>query len=161
MRHTIAVLVQNHAGVLTRVSGLFSSRSFNIDSLSVGPTSDPLVSRMTIVVTGDDATLDQVEKQLTKLVEVIKVLDLSAQSSVERELALVKVKAEGQNRLELFEIANVFRAKVVDVSGSSLSVEVTGDRGKIDAFLELVSPYGVLELARTGAAALSRGPEVL
>jgi acetolactate synthase-1/3 small subunit len=161
MRHTIAVLVQNHSGVLTRVAGLFSSRNFNIESLSVGETHDPDTSRMTIVVSGDDATLDQVEKQLTKLIEVIKVEDLSGDASVVRELALVKVKAEGQGRLELFEIANVFRAKVVDVSAGSLSVEVTGEHGKIDAFLQLVKPYGVLELVRTGAAGIGRGPATL
>jgi acetolactate synthase-1/3 small subunit len=161
MRHTIAVLVQNHSGVLTRVAGLFSSRNFNIESLSVGETENPDNSRMTIVVSGDDATLDQVEKQLTKLVEVIKVEDLSGDASVVRELALVKIKAEGQGRLELFEIANVFRAKVVDVAAGSLSVEVTGEHGKIDAFLQLVKPYGVLELVRTGAAGIGRGPATL
>jgi acetolactate synthase-1/3 small subunit len=161
MRHTIAVLVQNHSGVLTRVAGLFSSRNFNIESLSVGETLDPEVSRMTIVVSGDDATLDQVEKQLAKLVEVVKVEDLSDDASVLRELALVKVRAEGQGRLELFEVANVFRAKVVDISAGSISVEVTGEHSKIDAFLQLLKPYGVLELVRTGAAGIGRGTATL
>ncbi len=161
MRHTIAVLVQNHSGVLTRVSGLFSSRNFNIESLSVGETQDPEVSRMTIVVSGDDSVLDQVEKQLTKLIEVIKVEDLSGDASVVRELALAKVKAEGQGRLELFEIANVFRAKVVDVTPTTLSVEVTGEHGKIDAFLQLLKPYGVIELVRTGAAGIGRGAQTI
>jgi len=161
MRHTIAVLVQNHSGVLTRVSGLFSSRNFNIESLSVGETQDPLVSRMTIVVSGDDSVLDQVEKQLTKLVEVIKVEDLSGEGAVVRELALVKVKAEGQGRLELFEIANVFRAKVLDISTATLSMEVTGEHGKVGAFLQLLQPYGIIELVRTGAAGISRGSQTL
>lgn len=161
MRHTIAVLVQNHSGVLARVSGLFSARAFNIESLAVGETLDPEVSRMTIVVSGDDAVLQQVMKQLAKLVEVIKVSDLKAGESVVRELCLAKVKAEGHSRLEVFEIANVFRAKVLDVSAASLSVEVTGEGGKVDAFVELLKPYGILELVRTGAAGLARGPETL
>ena len=161
MRHSISVLVQNHSGVLSRVSGLFSARAYNIESLAVGTTLDPEYSRMTIVVSGDDQVLDQVVKQLAKLVEVVKVEDLKPDSSVLRELALVKVKAEGSGRLEIFEIANVFRAKVVDVSAASLSVEVTGTHDKVDAFLELVKPHGILELARTGVAGLSRGSETL
>ncbi len=161
MRHCISVLVQNNSGVLARVSGLFSSRAYNIESLAVGTTLDPEVSRMTIVVSGDDQVLDQVVKQLAKLVEVVKVDDLKPESSVLRERALGKGKAAGSGRLEIFEVANVFRAKVVDVSASSLSVEVTGTHDKVEAFLELVKPHGVLELVRTGVAGLSRGPEIL
>jgi len=161
MRHTISVLVQNHTGVLARVSGLFSARAYNIESLSVGTTVDPEFSRITIVVSGDDQVLEQVVKQLAKLVEVVKVSDLKPESSVLRELALVKVKAEGSHRLEIFEIASVFRAKVVDVSQVSIAVEVTGAHDKVEAFLELVRPHGILELVRTGVAGLSRGAETL
>jgi acetolactate synthase-1/3 small subunit len=161
MRHSISILVQNHSGVLARISGLFSARGFNIESLAVGTTLDPEFSRMTIVVSGDDQVLEQVQKQLAKLVEVVKVADLKPDASVLRELALVKIKAEGAHRLEIFEIANVFRAKVVDVASSTLSVEVTGTHDKVEAFLELARPHGILELVRTGVAGLSRGAETL
>ncbi len=161
MRHSISVLVQNHSGVLARVSGLFSARGYNIESLAVGTTLDPEFSRITIVVSGDDQVLEQVQKQLAKLVEVVKVADLKPDSSVLRELALVKIKAEGHGRLEIFEIANVFRAKVVDVASGSIAVEVTGTHDKIEAFLELAKPHGILEMVRTGVAGLSRGSETL
>jgi acetolactate synthase-1/3 small subunit len=161
MRHSISVLVQNHSGVLARVSGLFSARGYNIESLTVGTTLDPEFSRITLVVSGDDQVLEQVEKQLAKLVEVVKVGDLKPETAVLRELALVKIKAEGSSRLEVFEMANVFRAKVVDVSPASLTVEVTGAHEKIEAFLELAKPHGILEFVRTGVAGLSRGPEIL
>jgi acetolactate synthase-1/3 small subunit len=161
MRHSISVLVQNHSGVLARVSGLFSARGYNIESLTVGTTLDPEFSRITIVVSGDDQVLEQVQKQLAKLVEVVKVADLKPESAVLRELALVKIKAAGAHRLEIFEIANVFRAKVVDVAAASLSVEVTGTHEKIEAFLELAKPHGILEMVRTGVAGLNRGPETL
>lgn len=161
MRHTIAVLVQNHTGVLARVSGLFSARAYNIESLSVGTTVDPDYSRITIVVSGDDQVLEQVVKQLAKLVEVVKVTDLKPESSVLRELALVKIKAEGSRRLEIFEVSSVFRAKVLDVGPASIAVEVTGAHDKIEAFLELVRPHGILELVRTGVAGLSRGSDTL
>lgn len=161
MRHSISVLVQNHSGVLARVSGLFSARGYNIESLTVGTTLDPEFSRITIVVSGDDQVLEQVQKQLAKLVEVVRVADLKPESAVLRELALVKIKAEGAHRLEIFEIANVFRAKVVDVAANSLSVEVTGTYHKIEAFLELARPHGILEMVRTGVAGLNRGAETL
>jgi|SRR5665213_260131 len=161
MRHTISVLVQNHTGVLARVSGLFSARAYNIESLSVGTTVDPEYSRITIVVSGDDQVLEQVVKQLAKLVEVVKVSDLKPEKSVLRELALVKIKAEGSHRLEVFEIANVFRAKVLDIAPLSIAVEVTGAHDKVEAFLELVRPLGIIELVRTGVAGLSRGAETL
>ncbi len=161
MKHTISILVQNHPGVLARVSGLFSSRGYNIESLAVGETEEGDVSRMTIVVSGDDAVLDQIQKQLNKLIEVIKVGDLKVGNSLSRELCLVKVKAEGHGRQELFEIANVFRAKIVDVSGSSLTAEVTGSHEKVEGFIELVKSHGILELVRTGAVAIGRGPEKL
>ncbi|MGH7442436.1 MAG: acetolactate synthase small subunit [bacterium] len=161
MRHTIAVLVQNHTGVLARVSGLFSARAYNIESLSVGTTMDAEYSRITIVVSGDDQVLEQVVKQLEKLVEVVKVSDLKPDTSVLRELALVKIRAEGSARLEVFEIAGVFRAKVLDVGSSSVAVEITGAHDKVEAFLELARPYGILELVRTGVAGLSRGADIL
>jgi acetolactate synthase-1/3 small subunit len=153
--------VQNHPGVLSRVSGLFSSRGYNIESLAVGETEDAEVSRMTIVVSGDDSVLEQIQKQLGKLIEVIKVGDLKASNSFSRELCLIKIQAQGNARQELFEIANVFRAKVVDVSPSSLTVEVTGNREKVEGFIELVKGHGVLELVRTGAVAIGRGPQKL
>jgi acetolactate synthase-1/3 small subunit len=161
LRHTISVLVQNHPGVLARVSGLFSSRGYNIESLAVGETEDAETSRMTIVVSGDDTVLDQIEKQLGKLIEVIKIGDLKSSHSLNRELCLVKIKAEGHARQELFEIANVFRAKIVDVSPSSLTIEVTGNHEKVEGFVELVKQHGILELVRTGAVAIGRGPEKL
>ncbi len=161
MRHTISVLVQNHTGVLARVSGLFSARAYNIESLAVGTTLDPEFSRITIVVSGDDQVLEQVVRQLAKLVEVVKVADLKPDHSVLRELALVKIRAEGPGRLEIFEIANVFRAKVLDVAPQSIAVEVTGAHDKVEAFLELARPYGILEVVRTGVAGLSRGSETL
>ena len=161
MRHTISVLVQNHPGVLARVSGLFSSRGYNIESLAVGQTEEDDTSRMTIVVSGDDTVLDQIEKQLGKLIEVIKVGDLKSVNSLSRELCLIKIKAEGQTRQDLFEIANVFRAKIVDVSPTSLTVEVTGNHEKVEGFVELVKGHGILELVRTGAVAIGRGPEKL
>lgn len=161
VRHTISVLVQNHPGVLARVSGLFSSRGYNIESLAVGETEDAEISRMTIVVSGEDAVLEQIEKQLGKLVEVIKVGDLKVVNSLSRELCLLKVKAEGHVRQEIFEIANVFRAKIVDVSPSSLTVEVTGNYEKVEGFVELLKSHGIIELVRTGAVAIGRGPEKL
>lgn len=161
MRHTISVLVQNHTGVLARVSGLFSARAYNIESLSVGTTVDPEYSRITIVVSGDDQVLEQVVKQLAKLVEVVKVSDLKPDASVLRELALIKIKAEGNHRLEIFEIANVFRAKVLDVGPATVTAEVTGTHDKVEAFLTLARPHGIVELVRTGVAGLSRGSEVL
>ena len=161
MRHVISCLVQNHSGVLARISGLFSARGYNIESLSVGETLDPESSRMTIVVSGDDQVLAQVQGQLAKLVEVVKVNDLKPDASVTRELALVKVKAEGAHRLEMFEIANVFRANVVDVGPVTITVEVTGARDKVDAFLELLKPHGILELVRTGAVGIMRGQDTL
>ena len=157
MRYTLAVMVANHAGVLARVAGLFSRRGFNIDSLAVGPAQDPGLSRMTIVVEGDERVVEQVCKQLNKLVDVIKVSDLTTESSVGRELALIKVRAEGARQRELVQIAEIFRAKVVDVGPKSLVIEVTGDEEKLEAILQLLRPFGILELARTGRIALQRG----
>jgi acetolactate synthase-1/3 small subunit len=157
VRHTLSVLVENKPGVLARVSGLFSSRGYNIESLTVGETEDASVSRMTIVVSGEDAVVEQINKQLLKLVDVIRVLDLTGQSFVDRELCLIKVQAASQSRDELFQVVNIFRAKIVDVTAKSLTVETTGVLEKNNAFIELLKPFGILELVRTGAVAMSRG----
>jgi acetolactate synthase I/III small subunit len=157
-RYVLSALVQNHAGVLSRVSGLFSRRGYNIDSLTVGETQEAGVSRMTIVVRGDEATIEQIQKQLEKLVEVGTVRRLEGSKAVYRELALIKVSASHQNRSDILQIANVFRARIVDVSSEVLTVEVTGDQEKVDGLIELLAPYGIRELARTGIAALERGP---
>jgi acetolactate synthase-1/3 small subunit len=161
MRHTISVLVQNEFGVLSRVAGLFSGRGFNIESLTVAETLDPTVSRITLVTTGDDQVLAQVNKQLDKLVPVIEVLDFTRTSHVERELALIKVTADDATRSELMHIVGIFRCKVIDVSPKSYLLEVTGDEDKITALLELLRPLGILEIARTGKVAMHRGMQLL
>jgi acetolactate synthase I/III small subunit len=160
MRHTISVLVNNHAGVLSRVSNLFSARGYNIDSLVVGITDDPQVSRMTIVVKGDERVIDQVEKQLNKLVDVIKVNDLTNEDFIGRDLALIKVKAEAHTRSQVMEIVQCFDGKIVDVALRSFIIEVTGKESKINAMVELLKHYGVLEMVRTGEVAISRGKKV-
>jgi len=156
-RYVLSALVQNHAGVLSRVSGLFSRRGYNIDSLTVGETQEPGVSRMTIVVRGDESTIEQIQKQLEKLVEVAAVRRLEHAKAVYRELALVKISATHQSRSDIVQIASIFRARIVDVSHESLTIEVTGDVEKVDGLIELLEPYGIRELARTGIAALERG----
>jgi len=156
MEHTISVLVENHFGVLAKIAGLFSARGFNIKSLSVGETENPKLSRMTIVVSADDKILEQVKKQLNKLVDVHKVVDLSGKPSVERELLFVKVKQSGKSS-EIMQIVDVFRGSVIDVSADSIVVELTGGTDKLKAFLKLLNPYGIIEIARTGKVALSRG----
>ena len=157
MKHTLSVLVENKPGVLARVAGLFSRRGFNIDSLSVGVTDRPEVSIMTVVVDVEEHSLEQVRKQLNKLVNVIKISDLPSENSVRRELALIKVKADARTRAEIIEIINIFRAKVVDVGKGTLSVEVTGSKDKLAGLEDLLKPYGVVELVRTGTVALPRG----
>ena len=156
-KHTIAVLVENKFGVLSRVAGLFSARGYNIESLSVGETLDPTVSRMTLVVTGDEFVIEQVIKQLHKLIDVIKVTDLTQESHVEREMVLVRVNAEPANRAEILRTADIFRAKVVDVTPATFTLEVTGDEQKINAIVELLRPFGIQELVRTGKVAIARG----
>jgi acetolactate synthase I/III small subunit len=155
--HTLSVLVENKPGVLARISGLFSRRGFNIDSLAVGPTEDETVSRMTIVVDCASKPLEQVVKQLNKLVNVLKIVELEPARSVERELVLVKVRADGGARQQVVELAGLFRARVVDVAPESLTLEATGNPGKIEAMLEMLAPYGIRELVRTGRVGLSRG----
>lgn len=159
MRHTISILVENEFGVLPRVSGLFSGRGFNIESLSVAPTLDETISRMTIVTYGDDRILEQITKQLNKLVDVIKVIDFTDQPFVEREMALVKITADMQTRAEILRIVDIFRANVVDVTPRSYSVEVTGAPGKVDAMIELLRPMGLKEIVRSGPIVLGRGPK--
>jgi len=156
MRHTISVLVENKFGVLTRVAGLFSGRGYNIDTLNVGPTHDPVLSRMTIVTTGDEATLEQIVKQLNKLPNVIKVQNFSEGEYVDRELVLVKVGVDSKSRAEVMQITDIFRAKIVDMQPKSLTIEITGNDSKVEKFLDLMNTFGVLELTRTGQVALPR-----
>ena len=156
MPHTISVLVQNKFGVLTRVAGLFSGRGFNIDSLNVAPTHDPSMSRMTIITRGDDATLDQIVKQLNKLVDSLEVQDFRDGEYIDRELVLVRVGVDSQSRAEVMQITDIFRAKIVDVQPSSVTIEITGSESKVSKFLGLMENFGVQELTRTGKVALPR-----
>ncbi len=156
-RHIISVLVENHFGVLARISTLIAGRGFNIDSLSVGETEDPSVSRMTIVTHGDEDIIEQIGHQLNRLIDVIDVTDLTENPHVERELILLKVEVpNAQARSEIIQITDVFRARVVDISGPTITIEVTGDQNKIDAIVELLRPFGIKEMARTGAVSLGR-----
>lgn len=156
-RHILSVLVENKPGVLTRVAALFSRRGFNIDSLAVGPTEDPKVSRMTVVVDVETLPLEQVTKQLNKLVEVIKVVELDGDNTVTRRILLVKVRVEGHSRADVVQIAELFRARVVDVAADSVTIEATGRMTKLEALLELLEPYGVRELVQSGMVAIGRG----
>ena len=156
-RHTISVLVENKFGVLARIAGLFSARGYNIDSLSVGVTDDPDVSRMTIVVKGDQRVLDQVVKQLNKLIDIITVTDYQETPHLERNLVLVKVAADKNTRSEMIQICDIFRAKIVDVAVDSIIIEMTGDEEKIEALLRMVRPFGIKETCRTGIVAMARG----
>ncbi|MCS7184483.1 MAG: acetolactate synthase small subunit [bacterium] len=155
-RFVVSALVENRAGVLAKISGLFSARGYNIDSLAVGETEDPTISRMTIVVKGNEKILEQILKQLNRLIDVIKVFDLSDKPIVERDLILIKIKFNKANRSELIEIVDIFRGKIVDVGKEEIIVEITGDEDKIEAFIELAKSYGIVELARTGIVALQR-----
>lgn len=156
-KHTISVLVNNEPGVLQRVAGLFGRRGFNIESITVGASEEPGLSRMVIVTTGDDRTLEQIQKQLYKLIDVIKVIDLSSNPMVARELALIQVNAEPNIRPEILGVVETFRASIVDIGPATLIVQVVGDSDKIDAMTELLKPYGIRELTRTGATAMIRG----
>jgi len=157
MRHTITILVENEFGVLTRVAGLFSARGYNIESLNVAPTLDGTVSRMTLVTSGDEHVIEQIKKQLNKLIPVIKTEDISHTAHMEREMILVKVKAEAKSRAEVLRMAEVFRAKVVDVSEASYTLELTGKANKIEAFLRMLEPMGIIEMTRTGPVGMRRG----
>lgn len=161
MKHTISVLVENHAGVLSRVSGLFSRRGFNIDSLAVGVTDDPAVSRITIVADGDEHTAQQLEKQLNKLIDTIKVKSLGEDELLSRELQLIKIAANPQQRSEIFTICDIMGAKIVDLTASTVTVEISDTAVHLQRFEELVRPYGIKEIVRTGVIAIQKGPESL
>ena len=161
MKHNIAVIVENKSGVLTRIAGLFSRRSFNIDSLSVGTTDNPEYSRMTITVQGDRDVLEQVIKQLSKLINVIRVTELDPSESLERELAVIKVSVDRENRSEIMQIVNIFRARIIDVSQRSMIIEATGDEEKVEAIIQLLRQFGIKELARTGKVSMLRGARVI
>lgn len=156
-KHTLSILVENHAGVLSRVAGLFSRRGFNIDSLAVGVTENPEISRMTIVVDGDDYTVEQVSKQLNKLIDVIKVKQLDSSDAVSRELALIKVEATASTRSEIIQIVEIFRAKIVDISKNTLTIEISGGIEKVSALEEMLRQFGIKEIVRTGSIAIERG----
>lgn len=156
-RHVLSVLVKNSSGVLTRVSGLFARRGFNIDSLTVGSTENPEISRMTIALVGNEDVLEQVEKQLNKLEDVLRVSELKSENSVLRELVLIKVKADADKRAAINEVVKIFRSKIIDVAQNTLTIELTGDESKISALINLMSEYGIQELVRTGITALERG----
>jgi acetolactate synthase-1/3 small subunit len=155
-RHILSLLVDNQPGVLARIAGLFSGRSFNIESLCVAETTDPLVSRVTLVTVGDMSVLEQIKKQLNKLINVMKVVDYTDKAFVQREMALIKVRAKPEHRAEILRMVDIFRSRVVDVSSEHYIVEMTGDEGKLTAFLGLLKPMGIKEIARTGAIALAR-----
>ena len=156
MRHVLSALVMNQPGVLAHISGMLASRAFNIESLAVGATENPELSRMTFVVNGDEKTLDQVRKQLEKIVTVVRVIDFSKQNFVERDLMLIKISTEGGKRSEVHELVDIFRAKIVDVGPSHVMVEISGQERKIDAFIDVMRPYGIIELVRSGRVALLR-----
>jgi len=156
MRQTISVLVENKFGVLTRIAGLFSGRGYNIDTLNVAPTQDPSASRMTIVTRGDDATLEQIVKQLNKLVDVLKVIDFREGEYVDRELILVKVSVDSKSRAEVMQITDIFRAKIVDVQPKNVTIEITGSEDKVEKFIDLMKAFGILDLTRTGKVAMPR-----
>jgi acetolactate synthase-1/3 small subunit len=161
MKHTIALIVENKPGVLVRIAGLFSRRGFNIDSLTVGTTDKPDRARMTITVDGDEVVLEQVTKQLNKLINVIRVSELAPQESVERELAIIKVAAKKEDRSEIMQIVSVFRAKIIDVSPRSMIVEVTGSEDKVEAMVRLLRQFGIKEMARTGKVSMVRGSRIV
>ncbi len=156
-KHVISMLVVNHAGVLSRITGLFSRRSYNIESLSVGVTEDAQYSRITVVALGDAQIIEQICKQVEKLVDVVQVMELFPEQSVYRELSLIKVKADATVRAEIVGIVDIFRAKIIDVASESLTIEMTGDQEKIAAFIALMEPYGLVEVVRTGLTGISRG----
>ena len=161
MRHIISVLLENEPGALSRVSGLFSARGYNIESLTVAPTEDATLSRMTIVTNGSEEIVEQITKQLNKLIEVVKVVDLSDGAHIERELMLVKVRAAGKDREEMKRMADIFRGRIIDVTDKSYTIELTGEGSKLDAFLQAVEPGLILETVRTGASGIGRGERVL
>ena len=156
-KHCLSLIVENKFGVLTRISALFARRGYNIDSLTVGMTEDEEISRITMVVTADEQTLEQIKKQLNKLINVIKVTELKKEGSIARELVFIKVKADGRTRSNIVEISNLFRAHVIDVSKESLILQITGTPSKIKAFMNMIEPYGIIEFVRSGVTGLQRG----
>ena len=156
-KHTISILVENRFGAFNRISGLFAAKGYNIDSLTVGPTEDPSVSRMTIATRGDDAIIEQITKQLHKLIDTIKVTDLTYEDFVERDLTLIKVTSKPDTRPEIMQIVEIFRAKIIDVSADSIIIEITGDEEKLKAFISMLRPFGIKEMCRTGIIAMGRG----
>ncbi len=161
MRHILSLLVENEAGALSRISGLFSARGFNIESLTVAPTEDSTVSRMTIVTSGSDAIIEQITKHLNKLVDVIKVVDLNESEHIERELMLVKVKTLDSSREELMRLSDIFRGRIIDVNENSYTIEITGNGDKLDAFLKAIKPELILETVRTGVSGIARGDKAI
>ena len=161
MRHVISILLENEAGALSRVAGLFSARGYNIESLTVAPTEDPSLSRMTMVTTGSEDVVEQITKQLNKLIEVVKLVDLSEAPHVERELMLIKVRAAGNYRDEMKRMAEIFRGRIIDVTESTYVIELTGDASKLDAFIHALEPSAILETVRTGVSGIARGERVL
>ncbi|QNI04108.1 acetolactate synthase small subunit [Halomonas sp. SH5A2] len=161
MRHIISILMENEPGALSRVVGLFSQRNFNIETLNVAPTEDPSLSRLTVTTVGDDRVIEQITKHLNKLIDVVKLVDLTEGNHIERELMMVKVKALGAARDEVKRTVDIFRAQVVDVTPSLYTVQITGDAAKLDAFLQAMAPVGILEVARTGVSGIARGDKVL
>ena len=161
MRHVISLLIENESGALSRVSGLFSARGYNIESLTVAPTEDPSMSRMTIVTSGSDDIIEQITKQLNKLVEVIKVVDISESAHIERELMITKVRATGKDRDEMKRMADIFRARVIDVTDTSYVIELTGSQSKLDAFIDAIDPALILEIVRSGVCGIGRGDRIL
>lgn len=159
-KYILSVLVENHSGVLSKISGLFTRRGYNIDSLTVSITEDPSISRMTIVLRGDAQITEQIVKQLNKLIDVIKILELNHEKSVSRELALIKITADQNKRSQVTEMVNIFRCNIIDMDTKSMIIEITGDEEKVSAFIELMKPYGVKEIVRTGLAVLQRGAEM-
>ncbi|MBD3897926.1 acetolactate synthase, small subunit [Franzmannia pantelleriensis] len=161
MRHIISILMENEPGALSRVVGLFAQRNYNIETLNVAPTEDPTLSRLTVTTVGDDRVIEQITKHLNKLIDVVKLVDLTEGNHIERELMMVKVKALGAARDEVKRTADIFRAQIVDVTPSLYTVQITGDAGKLDAFLQAMAPVGILEVARTGVSGIARGDKVL
>lgn len=161
MRHILSLLMENESGALSRVSGLFSARGFNIESLTVAPTEDPTVSRMTLVTSGSDAIIEQITKQLNKLVEVIKLVDLNENVHIERELMLIRISAMGDSREEVKRLSDIFRGRIIDVTESTYIVEMTGDGDKLDAFIRTLDPKNILEVVRTGVSGIARGEKAI
>ncbi|WP_139905250.1 acetolactate synthase small subunit [Clostridium thermarum] len=156
-KHILSILVENHSGVLSKISGLFSRRGYNIESLTVGTTEDPTISRITIVAEGDNTIIEQITKQLNKLIDVIKVQKIDTENAVTREIALIKVSATLSNRSSIIEVVNIFRSNIIDVNDKSMIIEVTGDSKKVSAMIEMLRPFGIIEMIRTGLTALNRG----